>query len=167
MDKYLHTSTGVALKIATLSDRSWAFLLDLLFAWIIFYALSEFFEIGVKNQLFYKLSGMGYIFYFAVFAAYQVSMEEYWGASAGKMMLRIRVCDRNGEKPNYGQSVLRNFLKFMLLAGCPIFSSIFIGHFAIVLSILGWFCILVVGNKDPQGFFISDYPTKTYIVEKN
>ena len=55
-------------------------------------------------------AGIGSI---VIWFVYFAGMEAVWGATLGKMALRLRVIRADGDKPGLGAAVVRNFFKYL------------------------------------------------------
>jgi uncharacterized RDD family membrane protein YckC len=55
----------------------------------------------------------------AVFVIYCLVMEACWGATLGKMLLKLRVVGNGGRRPEFRQCVIRNLVKILELSVMP------------------------------------------------
>jgi uncharacterized RDD family membrane protein YckC len=77
---------------------------------------------------------------------YFVLSEGFWGATAGKSLMGLRVVSLDGDRPGVGRALVRNLLR--LVDGLP------------ALHLLGVFLIL----RSPQGVRFGDRVARTQVV---
>ncbi len=102
------------LTIAPISKRALAFTLDkLLLALIVFAAMGSRFE-GKDLQGVVVALNQAIVFTTVVEIAYQAIFTKLYGASVGKMLLKIRVVDTELlDSPSWGYSFLRAAVRFL------------------------------------------------------
>jgi uncharacterized RDD family membrane protein YckC len=87
---------------------------------------------------------------------YDTVMTALSGRTLGKMALGMRVVDINGEKPTWGQSLLRAFLLYLL-------GLLIVAGIIVTASILGWVFFAGLGRNQ---LFPHEKASKTYVMLK-
>ena len=132
--------------------RGIAWILDILFLSILFFPATYIYSgkwmMGPEEHLWGISDPICLVFLFIIFA-YLILIEAYAGWTVGKLILGLRVVDRNGSKFGLSKSIIRNLLK--LVNGLPAFN---------ILAI-----VLIATSQSEQRF--GDRIAKTYVTKRN
>jgi uncharacterized RDD family membrane protein YckC len=113
-EKKLETETKHTLYLASWSTRFWAWLIDvilvILFTIIVQWIFLPFWTISFYGDLFQGdlfVIGVPVLFFFL----YWMLMEGYWGQSVGKMVMNLKVVNRNGSGIHFGTAAIESLGK--------------------------------------------------------
>lgn len=82
---------------------------------------------------------------------YFVVTEALWGRGVGKLALGLRVVDAGGGRPTWGQSTMRNLMRFLW----------FVPFLSVAFVLVDWY-LMKVGEMDQR---IGDLAAKTFVVK--
>jgi uncharacterized RDD family membrane protein YckC len=142
--------------------RLWARLIDLAVGGFVIFPLSFIFIAPLSQVMgnsdsesaFFGL--LSVLIVLALMIVYDTLMTALLGRTLGKMALGLRVVNIEGDKPTWGQSLLRAFLLY--LSGLLILMGI-----VITASILGWIFIAGLGKTQ---VYPHEKASKTYVMLK-
>jgi uncharacterized RDD family membrane protein YckC len=104
--------------LARWSARFWAFLIDIILFILFLNIVRDIFQPILKLPLLWDYQHWGFFtlgFEFVFLFAYWTIMEGYFGQSIGKMVMNLKVVNRDGTKINYTTAALESLGKAFLL----------------------------------------------------
>ncbi len=91
--------------------RAGALIIDYIILGVVFGILGFIF--GLFSQNAQNASGVVYLLLAILSFVYFIVMEAMWGATLGKMLLRLRVVKTDGSPISWSESVIRNLLRII------------------------------------------------------
>ncbi len=99
------------LQYVSVWPRAGAIIIDSIILGVVFGILGSIF--GLFSQNAQNALGVVYLLLAILFFGYFIVMEAMWGATLGKMLLRLRVVKTDGSPISWSESVIRNLLRII------------------------------------------------------
>ena len=99
------------LQYVSVWPRAGAVIIDTIILYVVFFILG--FILGLISQNAQSVSGVVSLLVIIIAFGYFIVMEAMWGATVGKMALRLRVVKIDGSPISWSESVIRNLLRIV------------------------------------------------------
>ncbi len=99
------------MRYASVAWRAWALILDVVVLLVIGYLVAAAF--GMTTSTGYEINGGPAFLSFLIWLAYYVVMESAFGGTIGKLLVGLRVVDRQGCRVTFGEALIRNVMRIV------------------------------------------------------